>query len=78
MSRQLLQSLGIKVAFGGVQNDEVAIMLVTIFLAGLFVFTGFQTVKNIFGLEVVQHIITEFFLFCDCSFHRFHIGANIA
>ena len=65
MSRQLLQSLGIKVAFGGVQNDEVAIMLVTIFLTGFFILTGFQFVDHISGLVVVQYIITELFRLLD-------------
>ena len=52
MARQLLQTLGIKVPFGGVQNDEIAVMLVTVFLTGFFIFAGFQLCKNILGLEI--------------------------
>ena len=47
MARQLLQSLGIKVAFGGVKNDEVAVMFITIFLASFLIFAGFHFVDYI-------------------------------
>ena len=69
MARQLFQSLGIKVAFGGVQNDEVAVMFITVFLASFLIFAGFHFVDYISALVIVQHMITKLFLFCDCSFH---------
>ena len=52
-------------------------MLVTIFLTSFFILAGFQFVDYISSLVIVQHIITELFLFCDCGFHRFHLCANI-
>ena len=77
MARQLLQSLGIKIAFGGVQNDEVAVVIVTIFLTGFLIPASFQFVNYISGLVIVQNMITKVFLLCDFSFHGFHFGANI-
>ena len=77
MTRQLLQTLGIKIAFGGVQNDEVAVVIVTIFLTGFFILAGFQLINHIPCLVVICYLVTECFLFLDGSFNRFHLGANI-
>ena len=77
VARQLLESLGIKISLGGVENNEVAVMLVTIFLTGFFILAGFQLVNYILGLLLVQHIVTDLFLLLNGCFHRFHLGANI-
>ena len=77
MGRQLLQALGIKIPFGGIQNDEVAFVLVTIFLTDFFIFAGFQTVKHILGFVVIQHVVAKFFFLLDGGVDGFHSCANV-
>lgn len=59
IARKFLQTLGIKISFGCIQDNEVTVMCFTVGSTGFIALAGFQSRTNILGLVVVQNMALQ-------------------